>query len=198
MKTVCLLLVLSVLALANPISVGPIILTGSGSYEWGYGVGPVLNFSAFGSNGTDSASLYVSDGEDRIYAYVPLPFTGGLAPLGPFFEGTGTIDGITVSNFPVGPPFTRVDYSLSGDEWFLSLYDMNGLIAHAGLMGQIDVTGYTENRTASGMLVYARTDFDIAPMQTPEVGTLGSTLIGLCAWVIHAQLRLKPPPKVRL
>jgi hypothetical protein len=99
MKTVCLLLVLSVLALANPISVGPIRLTGSGSYEWGYGVGPVMNFSASASNGTDSASLYVSDWEDKIHAYIPLPFTGGLAPLGPFFEGTGTIDGITVPNF---------------------------------------------------------------------------------------------------
>jgi hypothetical protein len=143
MRTLLFLLLTGV-ALADPITVGPIPISGSGFWEWEYGPsgsGMGVSFGGSGTNGVDSISIFISDGTDNIPPlFTPTPPTG-LSQIYPCPDG-----GITVNGIHTGPP-KCLNYGFQGDAGFVDFKDgfFGPITLHADLTGYFNVTGYSEH-----------------------------------------------------
>jgi hypothetical protein len=169
-------------ASAGPISIGPIYMSGSGTYSWAYGGGPDEVFSASGSNGSDSVSLWINEGADLqefIFPGLPSVLTDAIDV--DEWRGEATIDGISgEASFLAWPFGNPASWWLGDGSGSISIGDPSGknLLATASLIGYLDYTNVTETFIGT-TLAGVTASFDIDP--TPEPASWGLCLVGLAA-----------------
>jgi hypothetical protein len=159
----------------DPISLGPIPISGSGTYTWDYGGGPGETFSFSGSDGTDSISAGIFEGLDL----EELTFPGLPDFLGPYPEcgwsGLVTIDGITSTITPnFCPPPPNFTFGLGEDGGSVQIFEPTAI--SATVRGYIEYTNVTYTYYGD-MLVEVDAPFIITP--TPEPRTFIEVLMGL-------------------
>jgi hypothetical protein len=163
------------IASGGPIGVGPIPVSGGGTYSQSFGDAGITEFFS-GNNGTDGVS-----------------FSGGgeAGPRGGIGYGTGPgvfdADGISGASID-GTSSKYFTFNVGGGGGSMTLYDsLNNVIATANLQGYIVITGITYENPAVPLLGYTET-FLITP--TPEPGTSWMMLVGLAAMAVAARRRL--------
>jgi hypothetical protein len=172
--------VTALIAIAAPITVGPIPITGGGSYGCG---GPELCFFGMffaGSDGPDSVSVNAQGDSGEGYGgpygeFGPVTFVGSLGNTIAGFDlnGTAEIDGITGT-------IDSFDVACCTFEGTLDIFmgSGSGLLASATLYGEIITTSYT----STGFDVDSGTFVIVA---TPEPGTLILVAAGLIFMVLR-------------
>ena len=167
-------------ASASPISVGPIYMSGSGTYSWTQSSGPDEVFGASGSNGSDTVSLSINQGVDLPFTSSILPTS--LMPLGLCsWDGSVVIDGIFAGLGGAicggGPLANYATWSLGNGTGSVSIFDSShNLLATASLIAYVGYTGETQTFDGS-ILVSEMATLDILP--TPEPTSLYLCLAGL-------------------
>lgn len=160
-----LAIVLTSRILASPIFLDPIPVSGSGTWGWDYGLGTFENFTASGTNGSNTLSMSI-----QTLTEWPLPINvttfGMMDPCST--SGSLTINGITGVPHCLGTG--QYVFSLPFDN-IASIYEPNGfygpLIIEAPLIGYLNVTSYIESYRGEA-LTSIRATFVIVPTYVPE------------------------------
>jgi hypothetical protein len=201
MRNILVLLCFAFTTSAASISVGPIYMSGSGSFEWDYNgdvdAGWQEMFSASGSSGSDYVSLFVLGGYDEarsVFGDLPTSFPQAWSNCGGCWGGDVMIDGIFGEIPPVLGPIWPADINTTNAEignggGSISIYDSGGnLLAAASLIGYVQYTNVTE-RFNGDTLVGVNADFIIVP--TPEPATWGVCLVGLAIVAFRVRKNLR-------
>jgi hypothetical protein len=187
MKRILGVLLLAFAASASTINVGPLELSGCGTYSWYYGGGPSISFDASGENGNNSTSLSVNEGADSDeFAFPGLPPSLSLEE-GWEMTGTAVIDGIVAGCFECSGS-TFFDWTGLGDgRAEIDIFDRSdNLLATSALIGYVTYTNiiYIYDGNA---LVEVNAAIDISPISpTPEPRPW--VLCGLPFLLLSAQL----------
>jgi hypothetical protein len=182
-----LLFLLAIPCFSSPLIVGPIALSGSGTFSWEYETGESETFSAFGQDGQNTVSFAVSTGEDNggFFGYEP-PST--LAPMGPYlggWSGVVTIDGI--SGYSRGGSGNYATWWIENESGDVSIYSPDGtLLADAELIGAVQTGQVVEQFTPNGSLLRVTENFGIV---APEPVTLFTLAIGMVCFLAYTRAR---------
>ena len=196
-----LFLLLAGAALADTITVGPIPITGHGSWQWDYGLGIRESISASGSNCVNSVLVSFSDFTDLVlFVEPPLPVTfsllsdcpGGTAPAKATLNGLvsfGTCSDAPSFRFSIGAGTGALDIVDSAHPF------IGTVIEHADLIGFFAITSYSQQTfdfTPGGnRVIQDKITFDI--IQTPEPST-ASMLIGAFLLLVGWRSTRRVPP----
>ena len=205
MRNILVLLCFAFTTSAASISVGPVYISGLGSFEW-YDNNPGAScqfnpvdcgwsetLSASGSSGSDYVSFSLLGQGEVFISFSPFYGLPTYLPYGwgeCCWYGDATIDGISGEQFPTlvspcggsGSLFpsginSAVVLFVGNGGGFMDICDPEGnLLAAASLIGYVQYTNVTE-RFNGETLVGVNADFIIVP--TPEPATWGFCLVGL-------------------
>lgn len=196
--TLTVLAVLTYLSLqptaqATPVQIGPIELSGSGTFTFS---NPYHDREDWGTN-WEITSLFGSSGDDSIFGYGVSPTTSGLpdtlSAIGGYLSETGTL---TINSISSGCSITNgcntgyLDFHQVGAGEYAGLaviYDNHGnILASAALEGNLLITSETElSFNPDGTLALGYGTFEI--VHAPEPNT--SILVGIGTGILIALAR---------
>src|SRR5437773_6460771 len=139
MMKLALMLLAALPLLADPITVGPIPITGSGYWAWVYGGGIAVSVTALGSDGINSVFVSFRDGNEiPLFIEPPVPTVFGTVSGCP--DGTAIINGVVVNNsICSGTTFGFTIDSNGSGLLFTHLYPFGSPIDQADLFGAISI-----------------------------------------------------------
>jgi len=176
---------------AGPITVGPIPMSGSGTYQWLKNSSPVEVFSASGTDGVDSVSMSITDvGLDFLFNFPGLPsgLAGGAGGACSYWSGTVSIDGVSGISACSAGVTDYATWSIGDGGGNANLYTpvIGTLVESASLVGYIDYTSETMTYTGNTLTEVDAT-FNIVP--TPEPSSCAECCAALIGFIGFARRR---------
>jgi hypothetical protein len=192
-KTGLLCLLMSTGTFATPITLDSISITGSGSWEWDFGLGTFEHFSFTGTDGLHTVSAAVDTGTESPL-FSPVTTFGGMDRC--YTSGTVVIDGIVgVPNCDAVPDqsvFVVDGFAKDANIYGPGLTFSRPLEITVPLVGFMHTTSHTEEFWDDS-LVAVRETFTISPtISNPEPSytiLVGFFCAALLAWQLRAQAR---------
>ena len=170
MRRIVLLFLLTGALRAGPITIGPIEMTGSGSFGWDYGLGTFERFKASGTDGVNTVFLSIDGGTEYPLLTPPPTYATQLDRCysNLSFVTINGITGQTQCGVPNGTNyFNMLTIGNGGGQVDLFTAPSTWLI-HANLIGFVEITSYQDIYWNDSKLVGVRGEFNITPTHMPE------------------------------